>query len=533
MSTVKSLAESLNSLSESWRPGGKTDQGKKDGLPDVDYWRSVQGQRIGFVGSPGSGRPITGSDGARDALLGGGGMGKFKFDEQFRQRLKKLDKREGALTAEQYKSAMDSAASKAEDEISRILSEAGISRDDFESSLSKPSGSSLAAPVVMERLAESLASTNKEKYGEPSKDGKAYGFPISYKNTSKKFRDGGLGSAVNDWQALCAPSIADPDASPDRRGEMVKFADAVIGKPGTDKFEKFREWFDDIVGQARDLPADDRPGFLRKALGVPAIYTLAAMAADNRVTAEEAYYYASGTGGESGSKIGGSFLFDLSGSPYIDWGSNKRRFRGAIAMMEKFDPDWSGKVEGGASYLADLASAMDNAPETLSSKECEIKYSASKGRAYASTNQKKVDANLYYKKDAMGVSGKGAPMTKDGYHRRVLFHELSHGLESRDPGLRDASIRFLEDRVGKEKPRRLSNLTGSKFYASNEWAFSDKFADPYIGKVYSGDSEVTSMAFEAFSSGSKMAALYRDDRDLFHYAVAVATGAFKEAKKNG
>lgn len=410
MGRMRSFADRLNALSESWKPGGKTDRGKKDGLPDVDYWRTVQGQRIGFVGSPGKGLPITGSRGARDALLGGGGANlkdngfrpggtklkdsgfrpggtrKMK-DNEFRRRIMDLDKKEGALTAEQYKSAMDSAASKAEDEISRILSEFGLGRDDFESSLSKPSGSDLAAPTVMERLAESLASANKEKYGEPTKSGEAYGFPISYKNMSDDFRDGGLGSAVNDWQAFCAPSIADPDVPPDRRDEM--------------------------------------------------------------------------------------------------------------------------------------------------SEGCEIKYRFAMGRAHAVTSQKYTSVNLYYKQDAMGSFGDGAPMTGSGKHRRLLFHELSHALESRDPGLKDASIRFLESRVGRERPKRLRSLTGSKSYGADEWAFSDKFATPYVGKVYPNDSEVTSMAMQAFSSPYEMAALYRDDRNLFHYAVAVATGAFKEAKKNG
>lgn len=77
-----------------------------------------------------------------------------------------------------------------------------------------------------------------------------------------------------------------------------------------------------------------------------------------------------------------------------------------------------------------------------------------------------------------------------GASSSVVVHELGHWLEHNRDDVRTAAIRFLERRFKQTSTpgdiKKLSDLTGSSTYAPTEVAFRDRFADPYVGKLYTG-----------------------------------------------
>ena len=133
---------------------------------------------------------------------------------------------------------------------------------------------------------------------------------------------------------------------------------------------------------------------------------------------------------------------------------------------------------------------------------------------------------------AMYHSGKSAVMLSDlSTDSRTLFHEFGHFVEDNNPRLKSASARFLQKKTAGEPSQPLQKLFRNSDYNVNEISHSDRMPDSYTLKGYScagtlDNTEVTSVGCECLSSSAKMTAIYRDNRDLFHHVIGMATGAF-------
>ena len=78
----------------------------------------------------------------------------------------------------------------------------------------------------------------------------------------------------------------------------------------------------------------------------------------------------------------------------------------------------------------------------------------------------------------------------------VAVHELSHGLEATNPWIIDAEKDFFNKRTAGEKKQLLKDVTGDMSYDDEECKI-DHFINPYIGKIYGGNTyELLSMGLE-------------------------------------
>ena len=117
----------------------------------------------------------------------------------------------------------------------------------------------------------------------------------------------------------------------------------------------------------------------------------------------------------------------------------------------------------------------------------------------------------FYFGQAINVHGSTPP--------EFIVHELGHWLEE-DPRVFEAAVAFLERRTEGEEPQSLRELTGIPEFEKDELARPDKFADPYVGKVY--ESNGTVVLTEVISTGLQW--LYEDaawfamsDPDYFNF----------------
>lgn len=110
--------------------------------------------------------------------------------------------------------------------------------------------------------------------------------------------------------------------------------------------------------------------------------------------------------------------------------------------------------------------------------------------------------------------------------RATIFHEMGHWLESNVPGGNLAALSFLEYRTYGEAERPLNEISKVHGYRPDEVARSDKFNNPYTGKIYRNGSatEVTSMGMQRLAEDA--AAFYRYDRSHFNFTV----GMFRAAR---
>lgn len=122
-------------------------------------------------------------------------------------------------------------------------------------------------------------------------------------------------------------------------------------------------------------------------------------------------------------------------------------------------------------------------------------------------NSVKIDSKGDRRANAVGIGHHGMVGTiyLDGdFDKRVLFHEMAHHLES-DPAMFKASANYIRAMASSQEPQTLRELTGSKFYSSQEVALAGGFYSPYIGKVYDDQAtEVMSMGIEAFAEPWKL-----------------------------
>jgi hypothetical protein len=132
------------------------------------------------------------------------------------------------------------------------------------------------------------------------------------------------------------------------------------------------------------------------------------------------------------------------------------------------------------------------------------------GRAYYSSNAKKV------------VTSRGRDVF-DG--TETFIHEYSHHLHDHgSPNLEHAIRSFLKVRRGKSEMERI-------YPGMDEYAYKDRFAHPYTGRVYDWEDKKNPKGYEVFTMG--MESLYRDPVEFFrkdaeHWALtyAVMKGVF-------
>jgi hypothetical protein len=160
------MHQKLNDLVESWKKAGdKTDYGKKEGLPSIDYWKTVHGQNIGFIknmeigvgGRVGKasvekkGYPITGNPAIRARLLGSTDQyavdpthspnpATVKFvtsgyDKEMKAAFESIDKDPESLKMAEYDDAIAKTKVKASAAIDEVLSSIGKTRADFDNAL--------------------------------------------------------------------------------------------------------------------------------------------------------------------------------------------------------------------------------------------------------------------------------------------------------------------------------------------------------------------------------------------------------------
>jgi len=110
---------------------------------------------------------------------------------------------------------------------------------------------------------------------------------------------------------------------------------------------------------------------------------------------------------------------------------------------------------------------------------------------------------------------------------RTVIHEYGHHIEFKGRGAMEESLRFYRARTEGEPLRRLTDITGSVGYRSDEVTRVDKFIDPYMGKFYGSGESMT--ATELVSMGIEMlyidpVRLARQDPEYFVWIVNVVKG---------
>jgi hypothetical protein len=118
--------------------------------------------------------------------------------------------------------------------------------------------------------------------------------------------------------------------------------------------------------------------------------------------------------------------------------------------------------------------------------------------------------------------------------RKVIVHEISHGLERMNPSILRQANEFLDYRTPGEKQQSLRKLTGIRGYKRDETTRADKFKNPYVGKFYDrkdfgGDignvqeyTEVISMAVQYMYENPYQFAI--DDPEYFNFILTIIRG---------
>lgn len=143
------------------------------------------------------------------------------------------------------------------------------------------------------------------------------------------------------------------------------------------------------------------------------------------------------------------------------------------------------------------------------------------GRAYAQRETRTI-ALKNYSNDSISSWAKEA-------NKVTLFHEMGHFVEYDDSALAIATKDWIKSRAT-GNPEKLSKLTKNPGYRDDEEAYPDKFADPYVGKIYTyGASEVISMGVEYLSSPSEARKFFAKDPEHFYLTVGtLITGRKKQ-----
>lgn len=98
----------------------------------------------------------------------------------------------------------------------------------------------------------------------------------------------------------------------------------------------------------------------------------------------------------------------------------------------------------------------------------------------------------------------------------VAFHELGHFIEHHNIDVLRIEKEFIANRTKGERPTRLNDIFPMSTYSNREVTKRDNFISPYIGKEYSGATEVLSMGLESlFEPGRGQQFSYKDGKIIY------------------
>lgn len=214
---------------------------------------------------------------------------------------------------------------------------------------------------------------------------------------------------------------------------------------------------------------------------------------------------------------------------------------------DQFLPKSSGSVVEDLPGYINLANAL-KAQSKINRKEAEklgdkVAVSKQVGQGDA-VRQMAVD---FFELTGGGASGTLKTFTKDkdrGYadirqgkinvgtilEKSVIFHEMGHFMEAKDPKVLQAAIEWREQKTGDSPLTRLNVLEPKNIYRNDEYAFPAKsdspFIVPYVGKSYSFDgrqtaTEVVSIGIEHFADPVLMRRLRKKDPSHFDFMVGL------------
>jgi hypothetical protein len=108
----------------------------------------------------------------------------------------------------------------------------------------------------------------------------------------------------------------------------------------------------------------------------------------------------------------------------------------------------------------------------------------------------KAEGGLGFGRACYGMNGT-VYLEKDS-GTRVVVHELGHWLEDYDPAIHKQAVAFLERRTAGESVKSLADILPGASYDPSEIVKVDKFSNPYMGKIYTGNraTEIISMGLE-------------------------------------
>lgn len=103
----------------------------------------------------------------------------------------------------------------------------------------------------------------------------------------------------------------------------------------------------------------------------------------------------------------------------------------------------------------------------------------------------------------------------------TLFHEYGHHLEYCIAGLREAGVKFLQERAGTTEPKSFREIYGDDTIEADHHGYEFDGVSDYAGRVYegSGSTEVTSVGLEYFTDPEAMLHLFTVDPDHFGFVL--------------
>jgi len=124
-----------------------------------------------------------------------------------------------------------------------------------------------------------------------------------------------------------------------------------------------------------------------------------------------------------------------------------------------------------------------------------------------------------YHQDGIGIH---VP-SSTGEFDSVMLHEYGHRVEYTNRKVKSAVQEFLADRTAGEQVRQLREVMPFNGYRADELVKKDKFASPYIGKIYdSGATEVLSMGLEGVFYGRHE--IMAKDQAMADFILGLLTG---------
>jgi hypothetical protein len=105
----------------------------------------------------------------------------------------------------------------------------------------------------------------------------------------------------------------------------------------------------------------------------------------------------------------------------------------------------------------------------------------------------------------------------------TVAHEWAHKLEHENPLLYRRAKAFLETRTRGGRGQRLNEMAPAAGYGDDEVAIPDKFVNPYMGKLYSDATEITSIGVQSLfaNHGDELLA---SDPEYFYFILGQMAG---------